>query len=125
MKGIYVPEKIARTIVDSLNSDLERTQEVQREQIGTIQQRLTTVRSRMDQIYEDKLDGKITEEFWTRKQAGYRDQESALESQLSRVSVPVSPDSLLTVERIFELANKAHFLYLARNNAANCLNRCF
>jgi site-specific DNA recombinase len=115
LKGIYVPEKIGRTIVASLNSDLERTQAVQREQIATIQQRLSAVRSRMDQIYEDKLDGKITEELWTRKQTEYREQERVLELQLSRISVPLSPANLLTVESTFELANKAHFLYLTRN----------
>ena len=29
----------------------------------------------MDQIYEDKLEGNIDEEFWKRKQAEYREQE--------------------------------------------------
>jgi site-specific DNA recombinase len=71
----------------------------------------------MDQMYEDKLDGKIDEEFWTRKMNEWREQERALESQLSSLSVPLTADTVLTVNRVFELANRAHFLYLTRNAA--------
>jgi hypothetical protein len=34
-----------------------------------LQQRLTAILTRMDQAYLDKLDGKITAEFWERKNA--------------------------------------------------------
>jgi hypothetical protein len=71
---------------------------------------------RMDALYEDKLDGKITEEFWTPKQAEYSDQERSLETALSSLSTPITRDRVLTVQRIFELANKAHFLYVTRNH---------
>ena len=40
----------------------------------------------MDQVYEDKLDGKIDEAFWTRKMNESREQERTLESELSRLS---------------------------------------
>ena len=69
----------------------------------------------MDQMYEDKLDGKIDEEFWGRKMNEWREQERALESQLSGLNSRATGDSVLTVQRIFELANRAHFLYLTRN----------
>ena len=47
----------------------------------------------------------------------YRDQERTLETVLSSLRAPVTEEHVLTVERIFELANKAHFLYLTRNSA--------
>ena len=75
------------------------------------------VRTRMDQMYEDKLEGKISEEFWQRKQSEYREQERLLEAQLSSIQKTVAQDNILTVERVFELANKAHSLYLTRNSA--------
>ena len=34
--------------------------------LSDAQQRLSQLRSRMDRMYDDKLDGKIDEEFWTR-----------------------------------------------------------
>ena len=69
----------------------------------------------MDQIYEDKLDGKIDEELWTRNQDKCREQERTLEARLSSLDVLVTSESVLTVERVFELANKAHSLYVTRN----------
>jgi hypothetical protein len=82
-----------------------------------VKQRLALLRSRIDRLYEDKLDGKITQEFWATKASEYREQELALETALKRLTRPVVPDHALTVERIFELANKAYSLYLTRNAA--------
>ena len=115
LKQIYVPETIARTIVDSLNADLNRSQAERQQQIAGLKQRLAALRTRMDALYEDKLDGKITEEFWTRKQAEYSDQERSIETALSSLSRPITTDRVLNVQRIFELANKTHFLYVTRN----------
>jgi site-specific DNA recombinase len=117
LKGIYVPDTIARTIVDSLQADLQRSEVQRQERAAALQQRLATISTRMDQLYEDKLDGKIDEQFWTRKQAEYREQARKLEAALSSLSTPVTKESLLTAERVFELANKAHYLYLTRNSA--------
>lgn len=54
LKGIYVPETIARTIVDSLQTDLAKSEAHRKEQAVALQQRLSNIRTRMDQIYEDK-----------------------------------------------------------------------
>ena len=116
LKQIYVPETIARTIVNSLNGDVNRSEAERQQQIAGLKQRLATIRTRMDSLYEDKLDGKITEEFWTRKQAEYSDQERTIETALSSLSIPITPDRVLNIQRIFELANKAHFLYVTRNH---------
>jgi len=67
LKGIYVPETIAQTIVDSLQSDSTRAEAERQKRIAATQQRIAALRARMDQMYEDKLDGKIDDEFWTRK----------------------------------------------------------
>lgn len=80
------------------------------------QQRVAALRTRMDQMYEDKLDGKIDDEFWTRKMNEWREQERRLESELSGLKRAVTADSVLTVKRIFELANRAHFLYVTRSH---------
>jgi hypothetical protein len=117
LKQIYVPETIACTIVDSLSSDLNRANAERQEQLAGLKQRLAALRTRMDALYEDKQDGKIKEEFWTRKQAEYSDQERSLETALSGLNTPITPERMLTVQRIFELANQAHSLYLTRNLA--------
>ena len=70
----------------------------------------------MDQMHEDKLDGKVDAEFWTRKTNDWREQERKLETDLSNLRAQVPAENALTVKRIFELANKAHFLHLTRNS---------
>ncbi len=117
LKQIYVPETIARTVVDSLHADLNRSEQKRQEQVAGLHQRLAALRTRMDQLYEDKLEAKISEAFWARKQAEYSEQERSVETALSGLSHPLTPDCLLTVERTFELAQRAHALYLTRNHA--------
>jgi len=51
----------------------------------------------MDQLYEDKLDGKITD-FWARKQAEYSELERNAGTALSSLDRPVTPECVLTIE---------------------------
>jgi hypothetical protein len=115
LKDIYVPETVARTIVGSVRADSDRAEASRQQRIAEVQQRLAALRTRMDQMYEDKLDGKIDEEFWARKMNECREQERAPESPLAGLNSRATSDSVLTVQRIFELANRAHFLYFTRN----------
>jgi site-specific DNA recombinase len=117
LKDIYVPETVVRGIVDSIASDRDRSKAERQQRLTSIRQRLAALRARMDQMYEDKLDGKIEEEFWTRKMTEWRTQERALESAATALNTPISENQPLTVQRTLELANKAHFLYLTRNHA--------
>jgi site-specific DNA recombinase len=116
LKDIYVPETVAETIVASLSSDSARADAERQRRMDATQQRLAALRTRIDQMYEDKLDGKIDDAFWARKTNEWREQERGLESELSRFKAEVTADSVLTAKYIFELANQAHFLYLARNH---------
>jgi site-specific DNA recombinase len=117
LKDIYVPETVAETIVASLSSDSARADAERQKRMEATQQRIAALRTRMDQVYEDKLDGKIDDEFWTRKMNEWREQERRLEAELSRLKVEVTTDSVLTAKYILELANQAHSLYLTRNHA--------
>lgn len=117
LKGIYVPEAIAAKIVHALEAESARAESEREHRTTDVQRRLSTLRARMDQTYEDKLDGKIDEQFWTRRMNECRMQERALESELSALSTKASSDHVLSVQRVFELANRAHFLYLTKNSA--------
>jgi hypothetical protein len=49
----------------------------------------------MDQLYDDKIDGKVREEFWTRKQAEYCDQKRSLQTTLLSLSRPMTGNNVL------------------------------
>ena len=65
----------------------------------------------MDRAYEDKLSGTIPEDFWTRKMAEWREQETELLLRLKSAQDSTVTERRLTAQRCLELANKAHFLY--------------
>ena len=117
LRGICVPEGVASQIVGSLRSDLDRSERERQRSVSAFHQRLAAVRTRMDQVYEDKLDGKISEEFWDRKHGECRDQERILQVQISRSCEPIMGENVLSVQRVFELAKSAYSLYLTRNPA--------
>lgn len=117
LRDIYVPDHVVQAIVQRVESDKGNAEIERRERLSGIQQRLAALRSRMDKMYEDKLDGKIDEQFWSRKISEWREQERALQGAADSLSTPLPENRALTAQRILELANKAHFLYLTRNHA--------
>jgi hypothetical protein len=60
--------------VASLSSDSARADSERQKRMEAAQQRIAAIRTRMDQMYEDKLDGKIDDEFWARKMNEWRQQ---------------------------------------------------
>ena len=71
----------------------------------------------MDSAYIDKLDGKIAEDFWQRKQADWKTEEARITTQIQSLKEPNFDERLIDVHRILELAKKAYFLYLTRKPA--------
>jgi hypothetical protein len=76
-----------------------------------LQQRLPSVRSRLDRAHVDKLDGRITEELWSRKNGEWQAEEHEIQRAIHSV-VELRPERMLDATKILELANKAYFLYV-------------
>jgi hypothetical protein len=110
LKGIQIPDHVLASLQKSLARDQEQAQNAS----TALQPRLSAVRRRIDQAYQDKLDGKIPEDFWERKMADWTREERSIQDALARLAQPAN-DRLLTAQRTLELANKAYSLYLKRN----------
>jgi hypothetical protein len=82
--------RVVAQIVGSLRTDLDPSERERKASLVELQQRLAAICTRMNQIYEDKLDGKISQEFWDRKHAEYRDGERTVQVQIARASEPVT-----------------------------------
>jgi len=74
-----------------------------------VQQRLKTIRLHLDQAYVDNPDGKIPVDFWPRRTMEWHVEEQNV-LLLIQALAEAHPDQVLTVTRILELANRAHFL---------------
>jgi hypothetical protein len=81
----------------------------------------------MDAAYSDKLDGKIPEDFWERRMSDWRMEEQQVKMAVQGLGNTETGDRVLNVQRIFELANKAYYLYFTMDTAerANLLRMLF
>jgi site-specific DNA recombinase len=111
LKDIHIPDDILAQLQESLLNDKGREEEIRRHQGERLAQRLSQVHRRMDQAYQDKLDGKISEEFWMRKSGEWQAEENQIQTSMQGLKT-VRLERLLDAAKILELANKAYFLYV-------------
>jgi site-specific DNA recombinase len=111
LRDIRIPDAVLDQLRESLLNDKGREEEIRGEQSRLSEHRLTQIHRRMDQAYQDKLDGKISEEFWSRKSAEWQGEEHQLLTSIQSLKA-AKPERLLDATRILELANKAYFLYV-------------
>jgi site-specific DNA recombinase len=115
LKDIHIPDHVLAQLESTLISDKDNAEALRKQQASRLQQQLTSVRNRMDQAYTDKLDGKISEELWTRKAIEWQTEEQRILLALQGLQQS-QPHRVLNGIKILELANKAHFLYLKQNS---------
>ena len=119
LRNIHIPDDVLLQLEKSLLADKGREEAIRKEQGERLQRRLTALRHRLDQAYLDKLDGKITEDFWNRKSVEWTSEEQQVLLALQSAEQP-KPERMLDAMRTLELANKAYFLYVIEyciNNA--------
>lgn len=111
LRDIHIPDDVLSQLEKSLLSDKSRDEAIRKQQAERLRQRLSAVRHRLDQAYLDKLDGKISEEFWTRKSAEWVSEEQQILLAMQGLE-QANPERVLDAVRTLELANKAYFLYV-------------
>jgi site-specific DNA recombinase len=117
LEHIAVPPEIAKQIEEELRSDHAGAHEHVARERARLSRQSDDIRRRMDSAYMDKLDGKIAEEFWQRKQADWQAEEARITAQIQSLKEPNFEERMIDVHRILELAQNAHSLYLTRKPA--------
>jgi hypothetical protein len=115
LRDIRVPDEILVQLQKSLLNDRSHQEALNNEQRERYSRQLAQVNRRMDLAYQDKLDGKISEEFWARKSADWQQEEHQIRSSL-KVVERVQPERYRNAARILELANKAYSLYVSQDH---------
>jgi len=75
LQSIQIPDEILASLHQSFTCDQKRWEEEAAAQTNQLEQRLAAVRRRMDQPYQDKLDGQLPVEFWERKMVEWTEDE--------------------------------------------------
>ena len=114
LRDVHIPPEVAQRIAKSIEQDYSDVRARDTQEQARLTRELNALRARMDAAYTDKLDGKITEEFWQRKQVDWQSEETHIASRLAGLKEPRTADTLTDVRRILELAQNAYSLYLTR-----------
>ena len=117
LEHVQIPEEIARAIELSLGRAQVQARGEWAQEGARLGRELNALRVRMDSAYIDKLDGKISEEFWQRKQADWEREELRINSLIKELSQDRSDERLLNMRRILELAQNAHSLFVTQKPA--------
>ena len=72
--------------------------------------------AKLDRGYEDFLEGRITEDFWTRKSEQWEEERRTVEAEIARLADQDRPVTV-TAARILELAKHAEKLYKSQDPA--------
>jgi site-specific DNA recombinase len=86
LKGLQVPEDIVSQIVTNLCKDQQQSASRVSAERSRLDARLMAIRKRMDGAYADKLDGKISEDFWERKASDWRMEEQQVKMAIQGLS---------------------------------------
>ncbi len=114
LRDIQIPEEVAASLGDSLVRDQERIRAEAAARKARLEKEAAVVQRRMDQAYKDKLDEKIAEDFWKRQMEQLQNEDLRIRGAISALKEPAT-QKLLSVARTFELAQKAHSMYLKQN----------
>lgn len=72
MRAIAIPSETTEAVVTGLRESHKDERGFHEEAVTRLQAEVKRIQGRLEVIHEDKLDGKITEEFWARKNAEWR-----------------------------------------------------
>jgi site-specific DNA recombinase len=111
LKGLQVPPKVVAEIITTLQVEQNQAQGKLSAERTRLESRLTSIRNRMDAAYTDKLDGKIPEDLWERKMNEWRAEEQRVKMAIDGLTSAENGDRALELKEVFELANKAYYLY--------------
>jgi site-specific DNA recombinase len=111
LKDIHIPDDVLAKLENSLRNGKSQIEAQTKAEHDRLTQRLAQVSGRIERAYLDKLDGKISEEFWTARSEDWSREEQQILMALQGLEQQ-SPERILDGARILELANKAYFLYL-------------
>ena len=114
--AIEIPAEVAEQFEQALQASQSEADQDRRETRERLERQHRALVSKLDRGYDDYVEGRISEDFWTRKSEQWEDERRALEANIARLDRPSAPLAL-TGQKILELAKQAGFLYRTQDPA--------
>ena len=116
LDAIQIPTEVAETFEHALRTSESLAETERRDTKERLEKQRRAIVSKLDRGYDDYLEGRISDEFWTRKSAQWEEERRSLEAEILSVNRP-NGQLAVTGQRILELAKQAGFLYRMQNPA--------
>jgi hypothetical protein len=116
IKPIQISSEIADHIAKAIRSSGEDAERSRTEALRQLEQRRRALVSKLDRGYEDLLEARISDDFWARKSKAWEAELGVVASERARIEKP-QHDSMVTAEKILELAKRAEILYKSQDPA--------
>lgn len=115
VEGVNISHSQLAEVLDSIEKDKERRFEEQRRRVRKLRERRKRLEHRREAAYEDKLDGKISEERWLQRDREWSQQDFQLRCELELLEDEREPQ-WDDVRATLELLERAPQLYLQQND---------
>ena len=110
LKAIKLEGDVLEWVIQALKSGHEDEKRYHNEVIASLQREYARLQHRLDQMYVDKLDGKISQEFYDEKSTEWRKEQSEVRRKMEKhenANYSYMDEGI----RILELSNRAWELY--------------
>jgi site-specific DNA recombinase len=107
---LQIPDCVVDDIVVTLRNSHKDKSEFHKSLLGRYQADYQKYETRIEKMYEDKLDGSITESYYEKKRKEYRTKQKEIEAKTSKLRF-ADEEYYLTSEYLLKLASKAGKLF--------------
>lgn len=107
---LQVPEDVVEDITETLKSSHKAKSDFHKNLLTRYQTDYQRYEERIEKMYEDKLDGSITESYYDKKRKEYRLNQKSIENKMSKLRF-ADEEYYLTSEYILKLASNASKLF--------------
>jgi site-specific DNA recombinase len=83
LKSLVIPESVLKRLYHELTFSIEQDERIRQRTVKSWQDEWDRLQARLDTMYEDKLDGRITPEQFDRKAKDTRSKQQALRTKIS------------------------------------------
>jgi site-specific DNA recombinase len=112
---IEIDAALAEKIAVALRESHEDKKKFQEDSLNRLQSQYAAIQARIGKAYDDKLEGKITEDFWKSKHEAWQKELELIRSNIARHEHANDGYIRKGIE-ILELAKQAHSRYLREND---------
>ncbi|MDO9333847.1 MAG: recombinase family protein, partial [Dehalococcoidales bacterium] len=111
-KSLQIPPDVIDQITSTIRESHQDKTQFHRTMLQSYQSDYKKYESRIEKMYEDKLDDRITDSFYDKKREEYRLKQQELRGKISRLGI-ADEEYYLTSEYLLQLANRAYDLFLS------------